>query len=260
MKVENVYADQAASTGPTAYFGYRQVTAVEKEKLVHQHFDTVARKYDLMNTLLSLGLHHLWKRAAVRMMALRPGDRVLDVCGGTADLAIRAAQAVGSTGRVIVYDINWAMMAAGRPKVANSSLAPRIGYIQGNAERLSCPDANFDAAMVGFGIRNLTHPEVGFQEMFRVLKPGGKMMCLEFSRPKTAWFSRLYDFYSFYLMPMLGKIMVGSWDAYTYLPESIRMFSQPEELSAVLAEIGFTRVRYRRLTNGIAVIYLGVKP
>ena len=244
----------------TAYFGYRQVSAAAKGKLVHQHFDTVARKYDLMNTLLSFGLHHLWKRAAVRMMGLKPGDRVLDVCGGTADLALRAARAVGGAGRVMVYDINWAMMAAGWPKVAGSALAPRIGYIQGDAERLACLDASFDAAMVGFGIRNLTRPEVGFKEIFRVLKPGGTMMCLEFSKPKTAWFRRLYDFYSFYVMPAMGKIMVGSWEAYTYLPESIRMFSQPEELSAVLTKIGFTRVRYRRLTNGIAVIHLGVKP
>jgi demethylmenaquinone methyltransferase/2-methoxy-6-polyprenyl-1,4-benzoquinol methylase len=260
MKFDRRSRDLTGPESHTTYFGYRQVWAADKEKLVHQHFDTVARKYDLMNTLLSFGLHHLWKRNAVGMMALRPGDRVLDVCGGTADLALRAARAVGTTGRVIVYDINWAMLAAGWPKVAKSSLAPRIGYIQGDAERLACPDAGFDAAMVGFGIRNLTHPEVGFREIFRVLKPGGKMMCLEFSIPKTAWFRQLYDFYSFTIMPAVGKLMVGSWDAYAYLPESIRMFSQPEALSAVLREIGFTRVRYRRLTNGIAVIYLGVKP
>jgi demethylmenaquinone methyltransferase/2-methoxy-6-polyprenyl-1,4-benzoquinol methylase len=260
MKFDRESKDLAGPDQQTAYFGYRQVSAAAKGQLVHQHFDTVARKYDLMNTLLSFGLHHLWKRAAVRLMELKPGDRVLDVCGGTADLALRAARAVGRAGRVIVYDINWAMMAAGRPKVAASALAPRLAYIQGDAERLSCPDACFDAAMVGFGIRNLTRPEVGFQEMFRVLKPGGTMMCLEFSRPKTAWFRRLYDLYSFYVMPAAGKIMVGSWDAYAYLPESIRMFSQPEELSAVLTGIGFTRVRYRRLTDGIAVIYLGVKP
>jgi len=244
----------------TAFFGYRRVSAAEKGRLVHQHFDTVARRYDLLNSLLSFGMHHLWKRAAVRMMGLTPGDQVLDVCGGTADLAIRAARIVGPTGKVFVYDINWAMMAAGRPKVVNSALAPRIGYIQGDAEHLSCPDASFDAAMVGFGIRNLTHPEVGFAEMFRVLKPGGTLMCLEFSKPKTAWFRWLYDLYSFYIMPAMGRIMVGSWQAYTYLPESIRMFSQPEELTATLKNIGFTHLRYRRLTDGIAVIYLGVKP
>jgi demethylmenaquinone methyltransferase/2-methoxy-6-polyprenyl-1,4-benzoquinol methylase len=260
MKFDSDSQNLADPDHQMAYFGYRRVSAAAKGRLVHQHFDTVARKYDLMNTLLSFGMHHLWKRAAVRMMGLKPRNRVLDVCGGTADLALRAARAMGGTGSVIVYDINWAMMAAGWPKVAASPLGPRIGYIQGDAEHLSCPDGSFDAATVGFGIRNLTRPEVGFEEIFRVLKPGGIMMCLEFSRPKTAWFRKLYDFYSFYVMPAMGKIMVGSWDAYTYLPESIRMFSQPEELSAVLTKIGFTQVRYRRLTNGIAVIHLGVKP
>jgi len=260
MKFSGKFHDLAGPDSQTASFGYRRVSAAAKEKLVHRHFDTVARKYDLMNTLLSFGLHHLWKQAAVRMMSLKPGDRVLDVCGGTADLALRAARATGVAGRVIVYDINQAMMAAGRPKVARSGLAPRIGFIQGDAERLACPDASFDGAMVGFGIRNLTRPEVGFKEMFRVLKPGGTMMCLEFSRPQTAWFRRLYDLYSFCVMPLLGRIMVGSGDAYTYLPESIRMFSQPQELSAILTAIGFTRVRYRRLTDGIAVIHLGMKP
>jgi demethylmenaquinone methyltransferase/2-methoxy-6-polyprenyl-1,4-benzoquinol methylase len=252
--------DRAPGRGPeVAYFGYQRVAAAEKERLVHQHFDTVAQKYDLMNTLLSFGLHHLWKRSAVGLMGLAPGDRVLDVCGGTADLALLAARKVGPGGRVVVYDINRAMMEAGLPKVLNSTLAPRIRFLQGDAERLACPDACFDAAMVGFGIRNLTHPEAGFQEMHRVLKPGGRLMCLEFSLPVTPWFKWLYDFYSFYLMPAVGKLMVGSWQAYTYLPESIRMFSRPEELSAVLYNLGFIRVRYRRLTNGIAVIHLGVK-
>jgi demethylmenaquinone methyltransferase / 2-methoxy-6-polyprenyl-1,4-benzoquinol methylase len=260
MAFENENYQLPDHQSQTACFGYRRVSAAEKGRLVHQHFNTVARKYDLLNSLLSFGMHHLWKQAAVRMMHLKPGDRVLDVCGGTADLAIRAARIIGSTGKVIVYDINWAMIAAGWPKVANSTLSPRIGYIHGDAEHLSCPDASFDAVMVGFGIRNLTRPEVGFEEMFRVLKPGGTLMCLEFSKPKTAWFRRLYDFYSFYIMPAVGKIMVGSWEAYTYLPESIRMFSQPEELTASLEKIGFTQIRYRRLTNGIAVIHLGVKP
>jgi demethylmenaquinone methyltransferase / 2-methoxy-6-polyprenyl-1,4-benzoquinol methylase len=246
--------------GPeVAYFGYQRVSATEKGKLVHGHFDTVARKYDLMNTLLSFGLHHLWKWTAVRLLGLKAGDRVIDVCGGTADLALLAARAVGRQGRVIVYDINRAMMEAGLPKVVYSTLAPRVRFLQGDAERLSCPDASFDAAMVGFGIRNLTHPEAGFQEMHRVLKPGGKLMCLEFSQPVTPWFRWLYDFYSFHIMPAVGKLMVGSWQAYTYLPESIRMFSRPEEVSGVLEGLGFTQVRYRRLTNGIAVIHLGIK-
>jgi demethylmenaquinone methyltransferase/2-methoxy-6-polyprenyl-1,4-benzoquinol methylase len=242
-----------------AYFGYRPVPAAEKEKLVRRHFDTVSARYDFMNTLLSFGLHHLWKWTAVRLLELQPGDRVIDVCGGTADLALLAAKQVGPAGRVLVYDINRAMMAAGRPKVAGSGLAGRIAFLQGDAELLACLDAGFDAAMVGFGIRNLTHPEQGFREMHRVLKPGGKLMCLEFSQPTAAWFRRLYDLYSFYLMPLMGRIFVGSWQAYTYLPESIRMFAHPEEVSASLASLGFTRIRYRRLTNGIAVIHLAVK-
>jgi demethylmenaquinone methyltransferase/2-methoxy-6-polyprenyl-1,4-benzoquinol methylase len=242
-----------------AYFGYRPVSPAEKARLVLNHFNTVAARYDLVNTLLSFGLHHLWKRTAVKLMALKPGDRVIDVCGGTADLAILAATAVGTSGRVVVYDINRAMMEAGRPKVATSHLSERILYLQGDAEQISCPDASFDAAMVGFGIRNLTHPEAGFQEMHRVLKPGGKLMCLEFSAPKSKWFRWLYDLYSFTVMPLVGKILVGTWEAYTYLPESIRMFSRPEELTATLQGLGFSQVSYQRLTNGIAVVYLGVK-
>lgn len=158
----------------TAYFGYRQVKAADKGLLVGKHFNTVAARYDLMNTLLSFGLHHLWKRTAVKMLGLQPGDRVLDVCGGTADLALLAARVVGERGRVLVYDINRAMLDAGRPKVARSHLGERILYLQGDAEHLSCPDHSFDGAMVGFGIRNLTHPEIGFWEMHRVLKPGGQ--------------------------------------------------------------------------------------
>jgi len=211
-----------------------------------------------MNTLLSFGLHHLWKRTAVKMLGLRPGEGVLDVCGGTADLALLAARAVGPRGRMVVLDINRAMLDAGRPKVAAAGLS-NIFFVQGDAERVACPDAAFDAAMVGFGIRNLTHPEAGFREMHRVLRRGGRLMCLEFSQPVNSWFRRLYDFYSFQVMPLAGRLAVGSWQAYTYLPESIRRFARPEELTALLTGLGFTRVRYRRLTNGIAGVHVGVK-
>jgi demethylmenaquinone methyltransferase/2-methoxy-6-polyprenyl-1,4-benzoquinol methylase len=234
-------------------------SSAAKARLVLQHFTAVAEKYDLVNTLLSLGLHHSWKRTAVRILGLKPGERVIDVCGGTGDLALLAARDVGPTGRVLIYDINRAMLAAGRPKVARSPVSGRIRYVQGDAERLSCPDNVLDAAMVGFGIRNLTHPEVGFKEMHRVLKPGGKLMCLEFSEPATPWFRCLYDLYSFTVMPLVGKVLAGSWEAYTYLPQSIRRFSRPRELSAVLEGLGFSQVGYRRLTDGIAVVHLGVK-
>ncbi len=147
----------------------------KKAKLVQKHFDSIARKYDFMNTLLSFGLHYLWKRTAVKMMGLKQGSKVLDVCGGTADLAILAARYVGSEGKVIVYDFNRAMMEAGKSKVHKALLAARIRYVQGDAEQISFPEGSFDAAMVGFGIRNLTHMEKGFAEMYRVLKPGGTL-------------------------------------------------------------------------------------
>jgi demethylmenaquinone methyltransferase/2-methoxy-6-polyprenyl-1,4-benzoquinol methylase len=213
-----------------------------------------------MNTILSFGLQHLWKRAAIRALELKPRDRVLDVCGGTADLSILAAREMGPGGLAILYDINRAMMEAGRPKVARTSLASRIWYVQGDAEQIAFRDEQFEAAIVGFGIRNLTRMEKGLEEMYRVLKPGGKLMCLEFSIPTSGWFRWLYDFYSFRIMPIAGQILAGTREAYTYLPESIRKFPLPEELTAILERIGFSNVTYRNLTNGIAVIHLGRKP
>ena len=245
--------------GKMVYFGYRPVAEAEKVRLVQRHFNTVAPKYNLMNTILSFGLHYLWKRMAIKMLGLKPGDWVIDVCGGTGDLAILAARTVGTSGRVTLYDFNRPMMDAGKPNVARSSLTRRIMYVQGDAEQLSMADQSFDAAMVGFGIRNLTHMDRGFQEIHRVLKPGGKLMCLEFSKPTSPWFRWLYDSYSFSIMPLVGKILVGSWEAYTYLPESIRMFPLPEELRGILERIGFSQVTQRRLTNGIAVVHLGTK-
>lgn len=241
------------------HFGYLQIPKDEKVRWVCRHFNSVAHKYDFMNTLLSFGTHYIWKQIAVRMMGLRPGDRVIDVCGGTADLALLAATEVGQTGEIVLFDINWAMMDAGRPKVNRSPCAQNIKYVQGNAEHIPFADNSFDGAMVGFGIRNLTNPENGFREMHRVLKPGGKLMCLEFSEPVTPWFRALYDFYSFYIMPALGRLLAGCSPAYTYLPESIRMFPGPRELARRLQDIGFRAVKFRRLTNGIAVIHVGLK-
>jgi demethylmenaquinone methyltransferase/2-methoxy-6-polyprenyl-1,4-benzoquinol methylase len=243
----------------STYFGFQRVPRAEKTDRVLQHFDSVARHYDFMNTLLSFGIHHLWKRIAVRMLELAPGDHILDVCGGTGDLAILAATDIGSGGRVIVYDINRAMIQEGFHKVTNREIANRIRYVQGNAESICFPGRQFDAAMVGFGIRNVTNMIKGFEEMFRVLKPGGKMMCLEFSKPTFPPFRRLYDFYSFYVMPFLGELIAGSRMAYTHLPESIRMFPLPEELTAILKDIGFSEVSHRKLTNGIAVAHLAIK-
>ena len=241
------------------FIGYRRIPSREKVRYVLRHFNTIAGKYDFMNTVLSFGLHYLWKSWAVRILCLKPGDRVIDVCGGTADLSILAGRSIGPEGRVVLYDMNRAMIEGGRPKVARASLSGKVHYVQGDAELISFPPARFEAALVGFGIRNLTHMERGLSEMYRVLKPGGKIMCLEFSLPTSLWFRRLYDFYSFHLMPLAGKLLAGTRQAYLYLPESIRKFPPPDELSTILKRTGFSRVTYRRLTNGIAVIYTGVK-
>jgi len=242
-----------------AFFGYERIHTTEKTERVLHHFNSVARHYDFMNTLLSFGIHYAWKRTAVRMLKLAPGDRILDVCGGTGDLAIMAANAIGPAGQVIIYDINRAMIQAGLPKIINTELESRVRHVQGNAECISFPDRHFEGVMVGFGIRNVTRMQKGFEEMYRVLKPGGKIMCLEFSKPTWPVFRWLYDFYSFHIMPFLGELIAGSRKAYTHLPESIRMFPLPDELSEVLKKIGFSQVNYRRLTNGIAVIHLAVK-
>ena len=242
-----------------ARFGLKTYVKNEKLEAVIRHFNRVAQKYDFMNSLLSFGIHHVWKRKAVRLLALKHDDWVLDVCGGTGDLARLAASRIGPKGKVVIYDINRAMMAVGRQKVAGSPLSESIFWMQGNAEDVTFADNSFDAAMVGFGIRNLTHMKKGFQEMHRILKPGGKFLCLEFSKPTHPVFRMVYDFYSFNIMPMLGKLIVGSAESYACLSETIRMFPLPDELSAMLRNIGFHRVDYHRMTNGIAVAHVGLK-
>mgnify|MGYP000042994708 CR=1 FL=1 len=243
----------------TAYFGYQKVPEDEKTQWVLRHFNSVAKRYDLMNTLLSFGIHHLWKRTAIRIMNLNSGDRVLDLCGGTGDLAILAAGPVGRSGRVIIYDINRAMIEAGVNKINASVSGEHVWFVQGDAEHVSFPDDYFDAAMVGFGIRNVTHMDQGFKEMYRVLKPGGKMMCLEFSKPTSPIFRWLYDIYSFHVMPAIGEVIAGSSKAYLHLTESIRTFALPNELTTVLKQVGFSTVTERKLTNGIAMIHLATK-
>jgi demethylmenaquinone methyltransferase/2-methoxy-6-polyprenyl-1,4-benzoquinol methylase len=242
-----------------ADFGFRRVPAGEKGKFVLRHFNSIARKYDFMNTLLSFGLHYLWKKWAVKSVQLKPGDKIIDVCGGTGDLSILAAEIIGPEGKAFLYDINRAMIEGGKPKIAKAFLSGRVVYVQGDAESISFPQGCFDAAMVGFGVRNLTRMEKGLAEMYRVLKLGGKLMCLEFSLPTSIWFRWLYDIYSFRLMPLLGKLLAGTREAYLYLPESIRRFPLPDEFTGMLRKVGFSRVHCRRLTNGIAVIYTGEK-
>jgi demethylmenaquinone methyltransferase/2-methoxy-6-polyprenyl-1,4-benzoquinol methylase len=243
-----------------ATYGFQDIPEAEKVHWVRRHFNSVADHYDFMNTLLSFGIHLIWKRHAAAKLALKPGERVLDVCGGTGDLAELAANRVGKSGRVVVYDINRAMMEAGRRRFRATPMERRLRWVQGDAEAIAFPAASFDAAMVGFGIRNVTRMENGFAEMLRILKPGGRMLCLEFSKPTAPLFRQLYDLYSFHVMPLLGEVLAGSRQAYTHLPETIRLFPLPDELSRLLETIGYERVAHWKLTNGIAVIHIGYKP
>ncbi|MBE0616688.1 MAG: class I SAM-dependent methyltransferase [Proteobacteria bacterium] len=246
--------------GAMTHFGYRQVAVAEKSALVRQHFDRVAPTYDLGNTLMSLGLHHHWKRAAVRRMDLRKGDRVLDVCGGTGDLALLAARQVGPSGRVLLYDCNPAMIAKGVAKASRRNRERNLSFMCGDAERIAGPAGTYDAAMMGFGVRNLTRMELGLREIYRVLRPGGQFLCLEFSRPEATWFRALYDAYSFHLMPLLSRLLVGTRDSYLHLAESIRLFPLPDQFAGLLEESGFRDVSYERLTNGIVAVHRGFKP
>jgi demethylmenaquinone methyltransferase / 2-methoxy-6-polyprenyl-1,4-benzoquinol methylase len=242
------------------HYGFRKVDADEKERLVKGHFDVIAGRYDLADTILSFGLHHLWKRAAVRCLDLSGRETVLDLCGGTADLALAACRIRSFQGRVAVYDLNRSMMLVGRRKVEQRALRDRVDFVEGDAERISFPGDTFAKVIVGFGIRNLVHPEEGIAEVFRVLKPGGRFVCLEFSIPVNRLFRCLYEFYSRHIMPHLGRLVAGEGTPYRYLHESVRVFPSPDRFVEILGGVGFTGIEVQRLTNGIAVIYSAAKP
>lgn len=241
-------------------FGYRTVDAEEKKRLVHDAFTPIADAYDQADALLSSGLHFLWKRATVRPLGLRPGERLLDVCGGTADLALLAARRLGPKGMAVVYDFNRPMMDAGRRKSARRGRGGAVAFVQGDAERLAFPPASFDAVTVGFGLRNLARLDRGLEEIHRVLKPGGRFAALEFSLPRRRWQRSLYAFYSFRVMPRAARLITGTDRPFRYLAESIRVFDPPEGVAGRLGRAGFVDVSFRALSLGVAVVYSGRKP
>jgi demethylmenaquinone methyltransferase/2-methoxy-6-polyprenyl-1,4-benzoquinol methylase len=236
------------------HFGYQQVDASEKAGRVRGVFDSVASRYDLMNDLMSGGLHRLWKRFAVQIAGVRAGGQVLDLAGGTGDLARLFARAVGPSGRVVLSDINYAMLAEGRDKLLDRGLA--LPIVQCNAEALPFRDRSFDVVSIGFGLRNVTRKDAALAEMRRVLRPGGVALVLEFSRV-WAPLAPAYDWYSFHVLPRIGRMVARDEASYRYLAESIRMHPDQETLKTMMEQAGFDRVEYRNLTAGVVAVHVG---
>jgi len=240
----------------TTHFGFETVDAAEKARRVRGVFDSVAGKYDLMNDLLSGGLHRIWKAYTVQVADLRPGDRVLDIAGGTGDLARAFAPRVGAQGMVVLTDINEAMLRVGRDRLLDEGLALPTAVC--DAERLPFADAGFDLVSVAFGLRNMTHKERALAEMARVLRPGGRLLVLEFSRPAEP-LRKPYDFYSFKVMPLIGKWVARDEASYRYLAESIRMHPDQETLRQMMKAAGFGHVDVHNLTGGVVALHVGIK-
>ena len=243
----------------TTHFGYRQVPVEEKAARVREVFDSVASRYDLMNDLMSLGIHRLWKRHAIALAGVRRGQRVLDLAAGTGDLSARFAGIVGPTGQVVMTDINEAMLTRGRERLVDQGLVGNLNYSLANAESLPFASDWFDCVTIGFGLRNVTHKERALAEMYRVLRPGGRALILEFSHPVSKTFSQVYDLYSFNVLPLLGRLVTNDADSYQYLAESIRMHPDQGHLRAMMETAGFERCTYFNLTGGVVAIHRGYK-
>jgi len=243
----------------TTHFGFRDVPVAEKAGLVGQVFHSVASRYDLMNDLMSMGIHRAWKRFAIEQMQLRPGLQVLDVAGGTGDLTRRIAQRIGDSGKVILSDINSSMLEAGRDRLADEGIVGNVEIVQANAEYLPFPDNSFDRIIIGFGLRNVTHKEQALASMYRVLKPGGQLLILEFSKPTLPGLGKIYDSYSFNILPVLGKVVAKDEASYRYLAESIRKHPDQETLKQMMADAGFERSHYFNLSGGIVALHKGYK-
>ena len=250
-------ADQPSNE--TTHFGYQQVAVEEKVGKVREVFDSVATKYDVMNDLMSMGIHRIWKHFTIEQCAIRPGFRMLDLAGGTGDLASKFAAKVGDKGEVVLADINRAMLEVGRRRLTDRGQIGNVRFAQVNAECLPFPDNYFDRITIAFGLRNVTDKDAALRSMYRVLKPGGKAMVLEFSKPTTEGLSAIYDTYSFKVLPMMGKLVANDADSYQYLAESIRMHPDQETLKGMMEAAGYERSEYFNLTGGIVALHQGYK-
>ncbi|MEO5339505.1 MAG: bifunctional demethylmenaquinone methyltransferase/2-methoxy-6-polyprenyl-1,4-benzoquinol methylase UbiE [Magnetococcus sp. MYC-9] len=247
-------------THPTmTHFGFSEVPLADKVAKVRQVFDSVAGNYDLMNDLMSLGVHRLWKQFAIRRLHIKPGQRILDVAGGTGDLARLMHERLQGEGMITLYDINASMLERGRQRLVDEGRIQGLYWVQGDAEELPFPDNCFHAVTIGFGIRNVTQVEAAFREMVRVLRPGGQLLCLEFSHLAIPFLEPLYEAYSFKVLPELGHWVAKDRAAYQYLAESIRRFPDQERIRALLESCGLFGVRYHNLSAGIAAVHVGRK-
>ncbi|MGB7755258.1 MAG: bifunctional demethylmenaquinone methyltransferase/2-methoxy-6-polyprenyl-1,4-benzoquinol methylase UbiE [Salinisphaera sp.] len=244
----------------TIDFGYERVPRGAKAQRVGAVFDSVADNYDIMNDLMSMGVHRAWKRFTISLAAVRPGERVLDLASGTGDLAAGFAKKVGASGRVLMSDINHAMLSNGRDRMIERGLVSNVDYCLANAEKLPFADDSFDCVTIGFGLRNVTDKQGALNEMARVTKPGGRTIVLEFSKPAVPGLGRIYDVYSFSVLPWLGKNVARDEAAYRYLAESIRMHPDQETLKSMMGEAGFVRCGYHNLTGGIVAVHRGYAP
>jgi len=243
----------------TTHFGFKDVAAKDKQKLVGEVFSSVAGNYDLMNDLMSLGIHRVWKRYFVSTAQVKPGDRVLDLAGGTGDIAALLKERVGDKGDVVLGDINAGMLSVGRDRMTNRGLVAGLDYVQCNAEALPFPDNSFDLVTIAFGLRNVTDKDAGLREMYRVLKVGGQARVLEFSQVKPEWFKPIYDFHSFKVLPRLGELFAKDSASYQYLAESIRKHPPQDALKRMMEGAGMERCSYVNLSAGIVAVHTGYK-
>ncbi|MCX4026491.1 bifunctional demethylmenaquinone methyltransferase/2-methoxy-6-polyprenyl-1,4-benzoquinol methylase UbiE [Endozoicomonas sp. SM1973] len=244
----------------TTHFGYQTVAKKDKAEKVAEVFHSVAQKYDIMNDLMSLGVHRLWKRFTIELSAVRQGHQVLDIAGGTGDLAFQFAKLVGPTGRVVLADINNSMLTVGRDKLIDRGIVDNTEFVQANAECLPFADNTFNCITIAFGLRNVTDKNAALRSMLRVLKPGGRLLVLEFSKTDNPLLSKAYDLYSFSVLPALGKLVTNDSESYRYLAESIRMHPDQETLKEMMVDAGFVRATYHNLTGGIVAVHKGIKP
>ena len=240
-------------------FGYEKVAYGEKKARVRGVFDSVAPRYDLMNDVMSFGLHRLWKRFTLARTGLRPGQAALDVAAGSGDLSIPLAQQVGKNGQVIVTDINYEMLSVGRDRLLDSCVAGNVGFLLADAEALPFPDRSFHCITIGFGLRNVTDKDAALRSMYRVMKPGGRLLILEFSKPALGPLNAVYDAYSFQVLPRMGKLLAGDDASYRYLAESIRRHPDQQMLKQMMEAAGFERCEVFNLSGGIVALHTGCR-